>query len=152
MARISREALNIQIARLISMRGTCKRLQVGAVITCDNMIVATGYNGPRAEEDHCQEANCDLSKPCSISVHAEINAIKALYRTGIINHKTKTFKLYVTHQPCYECSNEILMIAPVIKEVYYLEPFRDSSGVELLKKYGVKVYQIDEEGQTINTH
>ena len=44
MERISRDELYSQIAQLVSKRGTCPKLQVGAVFTLDGRIVCTGYN------------------------------------------------------------------------------------------------------------
>lgn len=41
------------VAHVISQRGTCSRLKVGAVIERNGRIIATGYNGAPAGMDHC---------------------------------------------------------------------------------------------------
>lgn len=75
----------IDIARTVSRRATCLRRKYGALITKDNNIVSTGYNGaPRGMRDCLQEGKCTrqmLDIPhgqryelCH-SVHAEANAI-----------------------------------------------------------------------------
>lgn len=139
--RISREACNIQIAGLIALRGTCARLQVGAVITLDNHIVATGYNGPGKGQEHCNAFMCNTNEPCKRAIHAEANAI-----AKIPNMWRGDYILYCTHQPCYECAKKIVK-AEGINIVYYLHPFRDQAGIELLNKHNIKTIQIDEQGR-----
>jgi dCMP deaminase len=75
----------INIAKAVSTRATCMRRKYGAVITKDNTIVSTGYNGaPRGMKDCLEVGKCtrtELQIPhgeryelCH-SVHAEANAI-----------------------------------------------------------------------------
>lgn len=75
----------LDIARSVSRRATCLRRKYGAVITRDNNIVSTGYNGaPRGMVDCLEVGKCTrmmLDIPhgqryelCH-SVHAEANAI-----------------------------------------------------------------------------
>ncbi len=40
-------------AVLLASRSTCERLSVGAVIVRDKRIIAGGYNGSVAGDDHC---------------------------------------------------------------------------------------------------
>ncbi len=75
----------INIAKAVSTRATCLRRRYGAVITKDNVIVSTGYNGaPAGMKDCLDVGKCtriELQIPhgeryelCH-SVHAEANAI-----------------------------------------------------------------------------
>jgi len=75
----------ISIAKAVSARATCLRRRYGAVITKDNIIVSTGYNGaPSGMKDCLDVGKCtriELQIPhgeryelCH-SVHAEANAI-----------------------------------------------------------------------------
>ena len=76
--RITREELNSQLVKLISMRSQCKRKQVGAIILWERRIISTGYNGPVYGEI------CNNCKPgCFNSIHAELNAILFAARYGI---------------------------------------------------------------------
>lgn len=147
--RISREALNIRIAGLISLRGTCERLQVGAVITNHNRIVGTGYNGTAPDIPHCNPFMCRTDEPCQRSIHAEANAIKALHQ-NIDNPKSvkNNLILYCTHQPCLECAKKILSVA--IHTVYYIRDYRDNSGIELLKTNNITVIRINEDGNKLS--
>jgi dCMP deaminase len=146
MARISREALNIQIAMLIAQRGTCARLQVGAVLTLNNKIISTGYNGPGPTEPHCNNFICDTLKPCSRAKHAEANAINNLMDNTLYSHLDlleNSLTLYCTHAPCMGCA---ILLESLINTVYYLHNFRDFSGLDLLKRAGITCIQINENG------
>ena len=52
--RITREGMLMEVAQLVAKRGTCSRLQVGAVFAKDGRIVATGYNGAPRWVPHCR--------------------------------------------------------------------------------------------------
>jgi dCMP deaminase len=102
---------------------------VGAVVvTEDNtQVLSVGYNGNhRGGANHVDSAEPGLSG----FIHAEVNA---LVKMDYNNPKRKV--MYVTHSPCVACAK--LIINANIHEVKYLEEYRDSSGVELLKSFGV---------------
>lgn len=141
--RASRESVNIRIAQIISERATCSRLQVGAVITQNNKIIGTGYNGPGKDEMHCNDFICKTDEPCKRAVHAEANAIINAGLTGLVDNRNN-YVIYCTHQPCYECAKKIIRAG--IQTVYYLNPYRDIKGLLFLKAHKIKVTQIDGEG------
>ena len=103
--RPSFDATFMEVAKVIAKRGTCPRLQVGAVITIDDKIESTGYNGAPSDSPHCSEVGCLVEAEtgrCKRTVHAEVNAIlQAAYMpvTGVT--------LYTTHFPCVECASII---------------------------------------------
>lgn len=140
--RIKREALHIQTARLYSLRGTCSRLQVGAVAVREGRIIATGYNGPLANEPHCSPEVCDTDCSCVRSIHAEANLITFCAKEGIA---LKGADLYVTHSPCIKCAE--LIIASGLTRVYFLDYFRSSEGIEKLLTTHVQVIHILEDGE-----
>ena len=45
----------ISIAKLTAKNSTCKRLAVGCVLTSDNIILSTGFNGAPTGMEHCNE-------------------------------------------------------------------------------------------------
>ena len=47
-------------ATLLSLRSTCTRLSVGAVIVRDKRVIAGGYNGSVAGDVHCIDEECYL--------------------------------------------------------------------------------------------
>jgi dCMP deaminase len=77
----------LDVAEIISRRSTCPRARVGAVITVDNRIVSTGYNGALSGEDHCDDVGCLIVEEegdhCQRAIHAEMNAIAQAAAQGI---------------------------------------------------------------------
>ena len=53
MERITRDQMLMSVAQIVAQRGTCDRLQVGAVFSRDGRIIATGYNGVPMGLPHC---------------------------------------------------------------------------------------------------
>lgn len=51
--RITRDDMLMEMAEIVAKRGTCSRLQVGAVFAQDGRVVVTGYNGAPPGLDHC---------------------------------------------------------------------------------------------------
>jgi len=101
------------------------RSKVGSVIVKDNRVIVNSWNGTISGEDNCCEEN-GVTK--STVVHAEANAILFAAKNGI---KIDGTKMYVTLSPCIECAKMIVQSG--IKEVYYLEEYRDKTGIEFLK-------------------
>lgn len=136
--RITRDALYMSIAGLFSQRGACERAKVGAVIIREGRIISTGYNGPPKGTPDCQYRKhgwepCDLSKSCERAIHAEENAIVFASREGI---SVKGCTMYCTFSPCKKCAESIIQSG--IEELVYLEEFRDTKGLELLRMVGIK--------------
>lgn len=100
------------IAWAVSLRGDCRRRQVGAVLVKERRIVATGYNGtpanhasclvegacPRSYSDVEPGSSYDTGAGTCISIHAESNAL--LYAD---RDKCEGATLYVTATPCDGC-------------------------------------------------
>lgn len=129
MQRPSWDQIWSDFSKLISERSYDPRTKVGAVVvTEDNtQVLSVGYNG-----NHRGGANSvDSAEPgLSGFIHAEVNA---LVKMDYNNPKKKV--MYVTHSPCVACAK--LIINANIHEVKYLEEYRDTSGIELLKNFGV---------------
>lgn len=126
--RISRHKMFLEVADLIGLRGTCKRLQVGCVIAKENRIVATGYNGPPPGEPHCGPEVCDIQTSCTRAIHAEENAICFSAREGI---SLDNCILYCTYSPCIRCARMIVQ-AGINMVIYKLEFDRDIDKVKEL--------------------
>lgn len=137
------------MAELIALRGTCDRLQVGAIITRDNRVISSGYNGNVAGTDHCRHSEDGLYLPptagCTTAVHAEANAIVFAARHGA---RVDQADLWSTHQPCLGCAN--LIINAGIGRVFYKHPYRLYDGIEALQSAGVAVFNVTEEYAVIS--
>lgn len=133
MARPTREEIYMEIAHVIAKRGTCERAQVGCVITQDDRIVSTGYNGPAAGW-HCEAIYCgDKTGYCTHAIHAEANAIVFAAKKGIA---LQGAKMYCTWSPCVACAK--LIIQAGIRELYYQQAYRDTAGISILERSGIK--------------
>lgn len=107
MTRPSWNDYFLAIAEVVSRRSTCPRAHVGAVIvSTDNRILATGYNGSPPGESHCDNVGClVVDNHCQRTLHAEVNAIAFAARAGV---KLQGGKLYIWSSrgdivPCREC-------------------------------------------------
>ena len=76
MSRPSWDEYFMLIAEATSLRSTCSRARVGAVIVRENRIISGGYNGAPPGQPHCQEVGCTMEDGhCQSSIHAEVNAV-----------------------------------------------------------------------------
>jgi len=110
----------------------CKRRQVGALIVRDKMIISDGYNGtPTGFENICED---EKGYTKWYVLHAEANAIAKVSGS---TQSTLGSTLYITLSPCKECSK--LIFQSGISRVVYSKQYKDESGIEFLKKSGIKV-------------
>lgn len=133
--RISRSELFMEVAHLLRQRSTCSRGKVGAVLTRDNRIIATGYNGAAPGEPHCLDLGCDVHENmheagCQRTVHAEANVIAYAARHG---QSCEGATLYCTHGACLKCAQ--LILSAGIANVVYGTPYRLPEGLELLRRH-----------------
>ena len=70
-------------------------------------------------------------------LHAESNAISKCAKWL---SSTEDATLYVTLSPCFECAKIIIQAG--IKRVCYNETYRNTEGLDFLKKNGIQVDQI----------
>jgi dCMP deaminase len=137
--RISKDTYFMKIAQVVSLRSTCIKRNVGAVLVKNSHIVSTGYNGAPSGFSHCTYETCvrqdlksgDKPELCR-GVHAEINCIiqAAIHGTSIMGETT----LYSTHFPCMSCLK--LIINAGIKRIVYQEGYNMENEVkqELIKE------------------
>ena len=100
------------------------------------MIISDGYNGtPSGFENICEDEN-GVTKPYVL--HAEANAISKVAQSG---NSSRGATLYVTASPCLECAK--LIIQAGIKRVVYRDPYRLTDGIDLLRRAGIEVEQVE---------
>jgi dCMP deaminase len=113
----------------------CERKKVGALIVKDRMIISDGYNGtPTGFENVCED---DQLYTKWYVLHAEANAI---LKVASSTQSCKGATLYITLSPCQECSK--LIHQSGIKRVVYSQAYKDTSGLDFLKKAGVELHHI----------
>lgn len=112
------------VAKTIAQRSLDPHTKVGAVIVKDGVIVGTGYNGaPRGFQ---YRFDWYSEEKYNYVIHAEMNAIANAQAVGV---SVVGADIYLTLSPCHDCIK--LLIQNQIKNVYYLEEYKD---IELTKK------------------
>lgn len=126
----------LMMADAWSSNSCCCRKKVGALIVKDDMIISDGYNGtPTGFPNDCEDPNGNTHW---YVLHAEANAITKLAKNGSSGASGST--LYVTMSPCRDCSK--LIIQSGIKRVFYKEEYRDNTGLNILKEFGIPVIKL----------
>ena len=124
----------MQIALLIAKHSKDQDKQVGCILVKDNRIISIGYNGtPHGWDNNCKD-NSGKTKPDVI--HAESNAITKCAKSV---ESTAGATMYSTLSCCVECAK--LIIQCEIAEFCYLEDWKDSTGLDMLRQNGTRVYQ-----------
>lgn len=124
------------VASAMAQRSYDPRLQVGAIIVSEDntQMLSVGYNGNYKGGPHVHESE-EPGK--SGFIHAEVNAlVKCDYNFAKKRH------MYVTHSPCRDCAK--LIINAELSRVVYGLPYRDQSGLDLLRSVGIEVLSIHE--------
>ena len=115
----------IELTNVVAKRSNCESRKVGAIITVDNQIIATGYNGAPKGLHHCIDAGGCLRKKNNIesgtrqevcrAVHAEQNAIISAARNKMIGSTLylvgkdyNTGKYVENARPCALCKRMII--------------------------------------------
>lgn len=119
-----------RFARDLANLSKCEERKVAAVITDKDMsqVYSIGLNGgPKGLVD-CM-CNIDGKYGC---VHAEINALIKC------RSDAKDKVMFVTLSPCKQCAAAIINAPGSFSTVYYLEQWKDTSGLDLLRNAGIK--------------
>ncbi len=134
--RPSFESVFMDFAKAIAERSSCKRLNVGTVVTSTDFrkVLSIGYNGNAAGLPN----GCDRDEPGNCGcLHSEENAA--------INCDSPRYVekfIFVTHLPCSACAKRLINIGNV-KKVFYLEDYRKREGITLLTSTGIEVFKIE---------
>jgi len=136
LTKIARyQQMFMKTALLSAEQSFAKRNKVGAVLVKDNRIVVNAWNGRLSG---CGSNCCeDGVMTRSDVVHAEMNAVSFAARNGI---NTTDCEIYLTLSPCPTCA--LLLIQAGIKSVYYLDEYRVTEGLEILKNSGINVEKL----------
>ncbi len=162
----------MQTAATFAELSHAKRLHVGAIVVKDDRIISIGYNGmPAGWDNNCEDIKWDAGAGGWLSpeefdeqypyeawheeagrnvryglktkpevLHAETNAIAKLARS---NESGLGADIFITHAPCLDCAK--LIYQSGISRVWYGAQYRDSAGVDFLKKSGITVERLENE-------
>jgi len=139
----------MQIATLVSLRASCVRRKVGAVLVKDKRILATGYNGAPKKIEHCTKENClriinnipsgQRHELCR-GLHAEQNAI---IQAAIHGVSIEGAELYCTTQPCIVCAK--MLINAGITKVYFEGTYPDELSIDMMNKANIELIEYKKE-------
>lgn len=120
----------LELAKCWSGLSHAKRKKVGCIIVKNGSIISDGYNGtPKGFDNECEDPN---GRTKWYVMHAEANAILKLSKS---NNSSIGSTIYTTLSPCRECAKLILQAE--IKEVYYNELYKDTTGIDFLENNGI---------------
>jgi dCMP deaminase len=120
------------------------RLQVGAVIVKDDSVISYGYNGmPAGWDNNCEDEIIDDKWMVTLKtkpevLHAESNAVAKLARSA---NSGSGADIFITHAPCLDCAKLIYQAG--IRRVWFGTAYRDTAGVDFLKKSGIEITKIE---------
>ncbi|RFU71661.1 ComE operon protein 2 [Peribacillus saganii] len=139
MERISWNQYFMAQSHILALRSTCTRLAVGATIVRDKRIIAGGYNGSIAGDEHCIDTGCYvIDNHCIRTIHAEMNAMLQCAKFGV---PTEGAEIYVTHFPCLQCCKSLIQAG--IKKVFYASDYKNHPyAIDLFKKAGVETEKV----------
>jgi deoxycytidylate deaminase len=131
-----RLAVFAKFARDLAALSKCRERKVAAIITDKDMtqVYSIGLNGgPKGLVD-CM-CKIDGKYGC---VHAEINALVKCQSAD------KDKVMIVTLSPCKQCAAAIINAPGSFYAVYYIEQWKDMTGIRLLHEAGIRCELIGE--------
>ena len=102
------------VSEAVSVRSSCVRRKVGAVVVNNRRIVASGYNDSPAGMPGCEAcprrtssvppgSSYDTGPGACVAIHAEANALLHCNREDLVGST-----LYLTDKPCDGCMKLII--------------------------------------------
>lgn len=130
----------MKLSQLAATRTNCMKRSVAAIITKENRVISTGYNGTAMKTKNCLEGGCSrcnnnsscgtLLEEC-LCLHAEENALLEAGRD-----RANGATMYVTSCPCLGCAKKIAQVG--IAQVIYDQSYSmDEASLKLLTEAGV---------------
>ena len=134
--RPSFEEIYLDLAFTISKRSTCRRLQVGTVITSDDYrkVLAIGYNGNASGLPNTCDRNEVGNCGC---LHSEENAVINCDSPRQVNKI-----VFVTHQPCQACAKRLINLGNV-KRVFYGKEYRSKISKDICQTAGIELIKLE---------
>ncbi len=125
----------MNVAKDAAQLSYAQRLKVGAIAVKGTSILDFGYNGTLPGTDNACEIEVDGKLVTHDGVlHAEETLLIKMARS---TRSTDGATIYITHQPCTKCAR--MIAAAGFTRLVYENEYRDPTGVELLRDYGLTV-------------
>lgn len=148
----------MQLAYLVAQESKCISWKVGAIISKDERIISTGYNGTPAGQANCcevaeengwvdsrgnmyeQHGEDHTNWSQKNEIHAELNAILYAAKRGI---SIEGATMYVTVSPCADCAKAIAQSG--IKQLVYCVdyPRNGANWTDILTNSNISINKLD---------
>lgn len=131
----------MDVAIRTSEMSYAQRAKVGCILTYNNRIIATGWNGQPSGIDNCceyRDSNNNLITLPTV-IHAEANLISFCAKYGI---KMNGSTLYLSLSPCITCA--LLILQTGISRVVYNDEYRNKEGINFLNEHGIICEKIED--------
>ena len=119
------------------------RAKVGSCLVTENDLTVLGTNGlPKqlGNELEFVEFGCGSLTSKKEVIHAELNTILKCAKEGV---SVKGATIYTTLSCCAQCAS--MLASCGVKRVVYLEEYRDTSGIDILRQCDIVVDKLDGE-------
>ena len=141
----------MKMAIAVSSRASCHNVHSGSVVTHNNRVRSTGYNGAAPQIEYtCLEAGCrkekkgldykdSLNSGECIGIHSEMNALGNLPKEEV-----SRLSLYTTIMPCHTCAKNLLPynVERVVFKSFYSDD-EIGSTLDLFQEAGVRIFRLD---------
>lgn len=128
----------IPMLRARQLLSKCSGGKVAALITSPDfeVVYAAGHNGGTK----LMPCLCDAGDKYTC-IHAEINALL----NSKVDYTTSPAVMLISKAPCVSCAAAI--VNANIRHVYYIDDYRCTAGIDLLKKHGVETTKLSVGGE-----
>lgn len=128
----------MEAARSFALLSYAQRKKVGAIAITPQDVMLYSWNGRVAGgENKCEIDDQDVTRPDVL--HAEANIVSKAAREGI---SLKGSTIVVTLSPCLACAMQLYQAG--IRSVIYEEEYRETSGIDFLRNYGVEILKYED--------
>ena len=120
----------LDMAERWSTLSKANRMKVGCLIVKNGQIISDGYNGtPSGFDNNCEDENGYTKEEV---LHAESNALMKL---ACSTQSSEGATCYISISPCFNCAK--LLIQAKIKRVVFRNMYRNTDGLELLRRANI---------------
>ena len=119
------------------------RAKVGSCLVTENDLTVLGTNGlPKQLGNELEfiEFGCGSLTSKKEVIHAELNTILKCAKEGV---SVKGATIYTTLSCCAQCAS--MLASCGVKRVVYLEEYRDTSGIDILRQCDIVVDKLGSE-------
>lgn len=130
--------LYLDIAARIAQMSHARRLKVGVVLVKNDAIIAQGWNGtPKGFDNNCEDEIDSVLVTKDEVLHAEYNCLCKICKNTM---SSEAATMYLTCNPCMGCSKLIYQAG--IVRIVFRDYYRETNGLDFLKKCGVEICHI----------